>query len=43
MLCPASAHGDDHTVKFTDTALDVGDATALTTALRSAEPSRPVF
>lgn len=39
----AAAHGDDHTIKFTDTALDVGDATALTAALRSVELNPPAF
>ncbi|MFC9395867.1 questin oxidase family protein [Streptomyces sp. NPDC057027] len=31
----AAAHGDDHTIKFTDTALDVGDPLALAAAVRS--------
>ncbi|MEU9296857.1 questin oxidase family protein [Streptomyces sp. NPDC048266] len=39
----AAAHGDDHTIKFTDTALDVGDPLALTAALRSVELNPPVF
>lgn len=39
----AAAHGDDHTIKFTDTALDVGDATALAAALRSVEMTPPAF
>ncbi|WP_371603594.1 questin oxidase family protein [Streptomyces sp. NBC_01220] len=39
----AAAHGDDHTIKFTDTALDVGDATALAAALRSVELNPPAF
>ncbi|MEU3222083.1 questin oxidase family protein [Streptomyces sp. NPDC006976] len=39
----AAAHGDDHTIKFTDTALDVGDATALTAALRSVELNPPAL
>ncbi|MFJ4503300.1 questin oxidase family protein [Streptomyces sp. NPDC088864] len=39
----AAAHGDDHTIKFTDTALDVGDATALAAALRSVELNPPAL
>ncbi|MDF6042998.1 questin oxidase family protein [Streptomyces sp. JH14] len=39
----AAAHGDDHTIKFTDTALDVGDATALAAALRSIELNPPAL
>ncbi|MCX5391281.1 questin oxidase family protein [Streptomyces sp. NPDC006482] len=39
----AAAHGDDHTIKFTDTALDVGDPLALTAAARSVELNPPVF
>ncbi|MEV1045211.1 questin oxidase family protein [Streptomyces sp. NPDC049916] len=39
----AAAHGDDHTIKFVDTALDVGDATAFAAALRSIELNTPVF
>ncbi|MEU9199937.1 questin oxidase family protein [Streptomyces sp. NPDC048332] len=39
----AAAHGDDHTIKFTDTALDVGDPTALAAALRSVELNPPAF
>ncbi|MYS36186.1 MULTISPECIES: questin oxidase family protein [unclassified Streptomyces] len=39
----AAAHGDDHTIKFTDTALDVGDAPALVAALRSVELNPPVL
>ncbi|WP_156727131.1 questin oxidase family protein [Streptomyces apocyni] len=38
----AAAHGDDHAIKFTDTALDVGDATALTAASRSLALIDPV-
>ncbi|MFF9351599.1 questin oxidase family protein [Streptomyces sp. NPDC014734] len=38
----AAAHGDDHTIKFTDTAWDVGDATALAAALRAIELNPPV-
>ncbi|SCK63382.1 MULTISPECIES: questin oxidase family protein [unclassified Streptomyces] len=39
----AAAHGDDHTIKFADTALDVGDATALVAAGRAAELNTPVW
>lgn len=39
----AAAHGDDHTIKFTDTALDVGDATAPAAALQSVELNPPAF
>ncbi|MDG4862807.1 hypothetical protein P8605_32185, partial [Streptomyces sp. T-3] len=39
----AAAHGDDHTIKFADTALDVGDQAALTAALRAVELKEPVF
>lgn len=39
----AAAHGDDHTIKFTDTALDVGDPAALSAALRSIELNPPVL
>lgn len=38
----ALAHGDEHVIKFTDTALDVGDELALTAALRSVEISQPL-
>ncbi|MYW69273.1 DUF4243 domain-containing protein [Streptomyces sp. SID8379] len=38
----ALAHGDEHVIKFTDTALDVGDETALSAALRSIELSAPL-
>ncbi|MFF8958862.1 questin oxidase family protein [Streptomyces sp. NPDC014894] len=37
----AAAHGDDHTIKFTDTALDVGDGIALAAAVRSIELNTP--
>lgn len=37
----AAAHGDDHTIKFTDTALDIGDGLALTAAVRSIEMNEP--
>ncbi|MCX4981467.1 questin oxidase family protein [Streptomyces sp. NBC_00572] len=39
----AAAHGDDHTIKFTDTALDVGGPLALAAATRSIELNPPVF
>ncbi|MEV6393579.1 questin oxidase family protein [Streptomyces sp. NPDC051907] len=39
----AAAHGDDHTIKFADTALDVGDATALAAAVRSIELNPPAL
>ncbi|MEV7284414.1 questin oxidase family protein [Streptomyces sp. NPDC093252] len=38
----ALAHGDEHVIKLTDTALDVGDERALTAALRSVEMSVPL-
>ncbi|MER7669339.1 questin oxidase family protein [Kitasatospora sp. NPDC096128] len=38
----ALAHGDEHVIKLTDTALDVGDAPALAAALRSIELSAPL-
>ncbi|MDN3029155.1 questin oxidase family protein [Streptomyces sp. S.PB5] len=37
----ALAHGDEHVIKLTDTALDVGDDLALAAALRSVEMSEP--
>lgn len=39
----AAAHGDDHTIKFTDTALDVGDPTALAAAIRSVAMNPPAL
>lgn len=39
----AAAHGDDHTIKFTDTALDVGDGTALAAAVRSIDLNEPAL
>ncbi|OEJ95820.1 questin oxidase family protein [Streptomyces thermolilacinus] len=33
----AAAHGDDHAIKFADTALDVGDPAALGAAVRAVE------
>ncbi|MEU1466844.1 questin oxidase family protein [Streptomyces sp. NPDC005761] len=39
----AAAHGDDHTIKFTDTALDVGDPAALAAAVHSVELNPPAF
>ncbi|WSQ14490.1 questin oxidase family protein [Streptomyces sp. NBC_01231] len=38
----ALAHGDEHVIKLTDTALDVGDEQALASALRSVELSTPL-
>ncbi|MEU5955080.1 questin oxidase family protein [Streptomyces sp. NPDC047525] len=38
----ALAHGDEHVIKFTDTALDVGDERALASALRAIEISEPL-
>lgn len=38
----ALAHGDEHVIKLTDTALDVGDDLALAAALRSVEMSVPL-
>ncbi|MGW2278484.1 questin oxidase family protein [Streptomyces sp. NPDC001770] len=38
----ALAHGDEHVIKLTDTALDVGDERALAAALRSIELSAPL-
>ncbi|MFE0423570.1 questin oxidase family protein [Streptomyces sp. NPDC058953] len=35
IFAAAAAHGDDHAIKFTDTALDVGDGAALIAAGRS--------
>ncbi|WNF27600.1 questin oxidase family protein [Streptomyces sp. C11-1] len=43
LFARAAAHGDDHTIKFVDTALDVGDRTAFVAALRSIELNTPVF
>ncbi|WP_406501414.1 questin oxidase family protein [Streptomyces sp. NBC_01590] len=43
LFARAAAHGDDHTIKFTDTALDIGDGTALAAALRSIELNPPVL
>ncbi|GAA4794810.1 questin oxidase family protein [Streptomyces ziwulingensis] len=37
----ALAHGDEHVIKLTDTALDIGDERALAAALRSIELSEP--
>ncbi|WP_329279734.1 questin oxidase family protein [Streptomyces sp. NBC_00691] len=39
----AAAHGDDHTIKFTDTALDIGDPLALAAATRSIELNPPLL
>lgn len=38
----ALAHGDEHVIKLTDTALDIGDAQALAAALRAIELSEPL-
>ncbi|MGI5133784.1 questin oxidase family protein [Streptomyces sp. CA-106110] len=38
----ALAHGDEHVIKLTDTALDVGDERALSAALRSIDLSEPL-
>ncbi|MFF7964337.1 questin oxidase family protein [Streptomyces sp. NPDC007903] len=38
----ALAHGDEHVIKLTDTALDVGDERALAAALRAIELSDPL-
>ncbi|MFF8609627.1 questin oxidase family protein [Streptomyces sp. NPDC015346] len=38
----ALAHGDEHVIKLTDTALDVGDEPALAAAVRSIELSEPL-
>ncbi|GAA3499152.1 questin oxidase family protein [Streptomyces prasinosporus] len=38
----ALMHGDEHVIKLTDTALDVGDEPALAAALRSMELSAPL-
>ncbi|MEF9901780.1 questin oxidase family protein [Streptomyces sp. P9-A2] len=38
----APAHGDEHVIKLTDTALDVGDEPALAAALRAVELSEPL-
>ncbi|MFI9627018.1 questin oxidase family protein [Streptomyces sp. NPDC052042] len=37
LFARAAAHGDDHAIKFADTALDVGDDTALLAGLRAVE------
>ncbi|WP_199549588.1 questin oxidase family protein [Streptomyces sp. N35] len=38
----ALAHGDEHVIKLTDTALDIGDERALAAALRAVELSAPL-
>ncbi|WKN15328.1 questin oxidase family protein [Streptomyces sp. JUS-F4] len=43
LFARAAAHGDDHTIKFTDTALDVGDALAFSAARHAIELNPPVF
>ncbi|MFI6375935.1 questin oxidase family protein [Streptomyces sp. NPDC050546] len=42
VLEAALAHGDEHVIKLTDTALDVGDERALAAALRAVELSEPL-
>jgi hypothetical protein len=42
VLGRALDHGDEHVIKFTDTAVDVGDEQALAAALRSVEMSEPL-
>lgn len=42
VLDRALAHGDEHVIKLTDTALDVGDERALAAALRAVELSEPL-
>ncbi|CAM5591540.1 hypothetical protein GCM10010329_48390 [Streptomyces spiroverticillatus] len=39
----AAAHGDEHVVKFADTALDVGDEHALSSALYAVELGEPLL
>ncbi|AZM46522.1 hypothetical protein DMB38_12460 [Streptomyces sp. WAC 06738] len=43
LLTRAAAHGDEHTIKFVDTALDVGDDTARVAALQSVALIDPAF
>lgn len=38
----ARSHGDEHVIKLTDTALDIGDEAALAAALRAIELSEPL-
>ncbi|NJP83046.1 hypothetical protein HCK01_38270, partial [Streptomyces sp. AA8] len=42
VLQRALEHGDEHVIKLTDTALDVGDEQALAAALRAVELSEPL-
>ncbi|MET7480886.1 questin oxidase family protein [Streptomyces sp. NPDC005648] len=42
VMAAALAHGDEHVVKFADTALDVGDERALAAAQRAIEISVPL-
>lgn len=42
VLEQALAHGDEHVIKFADTAVDVGDERALTAALRAVALSEPL-
>lgn len=39
----ATAHGDDHTIKFAGTALDAGDAAALVAIDRAIELNTPAW
>lgn len=43
LLTRAAAHGDEHTIKFVDTALDVGDDIARVAALQSVALIEPKF
>ncbi|WP_405855088.1 questin oxidase family protein [Streptomyces sp. NBC_01515] len=42
VMVRALEHGDEHVIKLTDTALDVGDERALAAALRAVEISEPL-
>ncbi|MFF9690137.1 questin oxidase family protein [Streptomyces sp. NPDC014623] len=42
VFAQALAHGDEHVIKLTDTALDVGDEQALAAALRAVQLSEPL-
>ncbi|MFD7550620.1 questin oxidase family protein [Streptomyces sp. NPDC059816] len=43
LFARAAAHGDDHTIKFVDTAIDVGGPLALAAARRAIDLNEPVF
>ncbi|MFD9909598.1 questin oxidase family protein [Streptomyces sp. NPDC059063] len=43
ILARAAAHGDDHTIKFADTAFDVGDERARAAAIRGVELNPPAL